>query len=861
MKAKDLFCSGGQLNHKLRRVEDLLDHIRTSVDSTSNYSVLLGAGCSVTSGIDSGRALISKWMKDIYKQNNDSLPETDQELYAHFVTKEASWFNASNPYASLFEKKYDLPSQRRRFVEKEVDRKSPSIGYAYLINLVDRGIFSTIFTTNYDDLLQEAFYQFSDTRSIMCAHDSSVHSISITSSRPKIIKLHGDYLFNDIKSTLRETESLEQNIKDKLIEFCKEFGLIVIGYSGNDRSVMDVLEFLTKQENYLTNGLYWCLREDDEVNNTLQNLFWRERVYPVTITGFDEFFAVAHNKNIEEGLGIESNLNQSKIKKAIRLMITDKYGLGRDKTIRDELERLKNMDQQTEISNFISDISSEIKSSPTLPMSDCRNLLEIESVLAKGDFKKALQLAETELYQASNEKAKPQYLFQLIKLSERLGDKGSALKWAEKLGELDPNNVHYRMVKSGFLEAENKISYLKGLNEKFSKSYRVANTYASELLQQLHHNPSIKSEIGDIIFKTLDRSLHLEPSLTNYAWQLKYNALNSALLKTEHSEINGLNKLVEDAKSINSRHIRTLKLRAKYAAKNKDIDEMKAVIHDLYEENEISSVDRRNNLNEIMSNAHLDLIDVADEKTYRPMMRKFYEAHLTDKSIEKNAELLLDKARYHIGQTRDMDKARTYFNSSLDSTDIFEVIPYMLTIVECFGDDFLDRAKELCEQNRYKLEDETYFDAMSNIYVFQKNYDDALKYVERAYDSGLTLSSYLANYSYICLMDYQYDRILEMHKRYNNYDDVEDFEVWKINYSYALKEKGTGFDKVHLRNLSAQSNDEGVKLAAFAVLGNIEPAKRIMLSEISKDYINHFKFSRWPVLANLNKYLEEEISA
>ena len=44
---------------------------------------------------------------------------------------------------------------------------------------------------------------------------------------------------------------------------------------------MDVIEFLTKQENYLSNGLYWCLREDDEVNSTLEKLLWRDRVYPI----------------------------------------------------------------------------------------------------------------------------------------------------------------------------------------------------------------------------------------------------------------------------------------------------------------------------------------------------------------------------------------------------------------------------------------------------------------------------------------------------------------------------------------------------------------------------------------------------
>ena len=60
MKAKDLLCDQGPLHHKLRRVEDLVGHIGTSIDSTSNYAVLLGAGCSITSGIDSGKTLIKK---------------------------------------------------------------------------------------------------------------------------------------------------------------------------------------------------------------------------------------------------------------------------------------------------------------------------------------------------------------------------------------------------------------------------------------------------------------------------------------------------------------------------------------------------------------------------------------------------------------------------------------------------------------------------------------------------------------------------------------------------------------------------------------------------------------------------------
>lgn len=50
---------------------------------------------------------------------------------------------------------------------------------------------------------------------------------------------------------MSETSSLEINTKDKLIEFTKEYGMIFIGYSGNDKSIMNVMNSLIKQSEYL----------------------------------------------------------------------------------------------------------------------------------------------------------------------------------------------------------------------------------------------------------------------------------------------------------------------------------------------------------------------------------------------------------------------------------------------------------------------------------------------------------------------------------------------------------------------------------------------------------------------------------
>jgi len=303
-----------ELKNKERSINDLIRFINTKTDNNPNYSLFIGAGCSVTSGINSANELIKKWKKDIFIQENNINEVDYDENEAVDYFKGEMWYDSRNPYSALFEKKYDLPRQRRMFIEKEVRDKSPSIGYAYLIKLVENNYFKTLFTTNFDDLLNEAFYQYSSERPIICAHDSAISSITVTSKRPKIIKLHGDYLFDDIKSTLRETESLEENIKNKFIEFSKDYGLIVLGYGGNDRSIIDILSYLLRNEDYFKNGIYWCLREDSEINEDLRKLLWKDRVFYVRINGFDELMSEINAKLNHSKLPIDSSyLNEKKM--------------------------------------------------------------------------------------------------------------------------------------------------------------------------------------------------------------------------------------------------------------------------------------------------------------------------------------------------------------------------------------------------------------------------------------------------------------------------------------------------------------------------------------------------------------------
>ena len=361
--AKDILF---ELRHKEKKISDLVRFLSIRCDETPNYSLLMGAGCSITSGIKSGTQLINDWKKEIIEYADDY----DTSITSDEYFEKQNWFDERNPYSSLFEKRYDLQRQRRAFVENEVANKNPSIGYAYLVKLIENNYFNAIFTTNFDDLLNEAFYRFSNVRPVVCALDSAITSISVTSKRPKIIKLHGDYLFEDIKSTLRETESLEGNMKNKFIEFSKDYGLIVVGYAGNDRSIMDILSFLLKKEEFFKNGIYWCIRKGDEnISDDLKKLLWKDKVFFIQIEGFDELMAEL-NKRLNKGvLPIDNAILSSEHQiKLIKSLTSNEYvEKSNSKIIQEDSKRLKKMVNHNIFEDFFKhvDVKKEKKDNTT----------------------------------------------------------------------------------------------------------------------------------------------------------------------------------------------------------------------------------------------------------------------------------------------------------------------------------------------------------------------------------------------------------------------------------------------------------------------------------------------------------------
>lgn len=271
------------------KLDKHLMHLVTTRNGTvPNFALLLGAGASATSGVRTAQDMIDEWRSLLFDRSDRSL------TYRDWLIRQ-DWFNDPDEYSILFELIYDQPSQRRVYIEECIKNAHPGWGYIYLTDLLANRYFDVVFTTNFDDLLNEACYLYTEkVRPIVAAHDSAVQGIRVTYNRPKIIKLHGDFLYDSIKNTLAELETLESNTKRKLNQFAQEYGLIVLGYSGRDRSVMDTLELLLRDDEHYKQGVYWCIRRGTAPSSRLRSLMKRDRVYLVEIEGFDQFAADLH---------------------------------------------------------------------------------------------------------------------------------------------------------------------------------------------------------------------------------------------------------------------------------------------------------------------------------------------------------------------------------------------------------------------------------------------------------------------------------------------------------------------------------------------------------------------------------------
>lgn len=854
------------LRHKKRSVSDLIRFISNIPEyntnnniNSSNYSILLGAGASISSGIRSGQELVRTWRKEVYDEycKNDQISE---DIF--FKSSEVpEWYEANNEYSSLFENRYDLQRHRRIFVEQEVSGKSPSLGYAYLVNLIDKGFFNTVFTTNFDDLLNEAFYRFSKKRPIVCAHDSSISGISITSSRPKIIKLHGDYLFDDIKATMRETESLETNMKMKFQEFAKDFGLIVVGYAGNDRSIMDILSYLLQHEDYFKNGIYWCLRENDiknnNINGDLRKLLWRDRVFYVPIKGFDELFAEINYKLNSGDLPIDdeflSRAHQEKIIKD--LTENDNLDLSdEDSILYQDCEKLKNRFNNSLENDYLKYVKTKnndeyskkgrirarrknkLKKPESIEANELKDLI-FEGLVLRNNKDVLKKIEEKNIFSLPDSSYKLELLRLTADLNKNMKD-NEVLKYFKEIIRLSPEDERFYLMGSHrSKDISQKLEFLDLAISKFPNDYYVLNEYVRVFLNWAEDKEFNNNEIElKKIENLIEKSLKLFPYIENNVHLLwvRYKKFkhkdNSSDLEKE------LNEFCEKLINEYPYHSNTLAILRESESNKLSLIKIEEAIKFYLQADNDDIIERLyiEKLKWLDNTQNWDKI----KETFKEFEENFYGSDYY--KIEKGE--LLKKNEY-------FEEALKLFKSIEDSE---YVIDQIMTVLSYIDKKELDNYFNSLKNKEYHYE--TYIKHTDNI-------DDLILYYKKKEKEGSLSHIDVIQYSFCLLKKEEYNEVIRFLQPYYNNPITADGPII-INYQYAfLKDKRNTKDKIKSKIKEKIIENKYKKfsdienLGAQCLLENETEIINYLNKVIKKNPLEKYSIKEWPIM---KPYLDNE---
>ena len=239
-----------------------------------NLMWLLGAGASASAGIPTAGDMIWEFKQALYVSQRRTSPQAVADLSSPTIRHRLQAHidssgnlpvaDAPDEYAALFEAVYPAEADRRTFLDAKIAGAKPSYGHIALATLMRAQLTRLLWTTNFDPLVADACAKVYDgtgylTTAALDAPDLAKQCID-EGRWPLEVKLHGDFRSRRLKNTPDELRLQDERLRKILVDSCQRFGLVVVGYSGRDSSVMDALEEAIKQTGAFPAGLFWLHR-------------------------------------------------------------------------------------------------------------------------------------------------------------------------------------------------------------------------------------------------------------------------------------------------------------------------------------------------------------------------------------------------------------------------------------------------------------------------------------------------------------------------------------------------------------------------------------------------------------------------
>jgi len=216
----------------------------------------------------------------------------DSSALMSWLSKQ-KFYDSTRPYSSVLNASFASENDRVEYFEELMIGVKPTQAHLRIANIIAKGYADIITTTNFDHLMEYSILQRCKHFPIVIMSKDSPSDQSISSWRAKIFKLHGDYLYGDIRNLDQELSLAQISMSRKLTHAISAGPLLVAGYSGSDASVRQALESAINDINPKEQTVFWLKLKGYSLNSQVFDLLERlgnDRAAICEIDDGDSFF-------------------------------------------------------------------------------------------------------------------------------------------------------------------------------------------------------------------------------------------------------------------------------------------------------------------------------------------------------------------------------------------------------------------------------------------------------------------------------------------------------------------------------------------------------------------------------------------
>ena len=276
-------------------IDGFLDEFKSRHDQMEDrpFCWVLGSGASIQSGIPTGTVLVQQWLEELHRlEDFQKRPLEEWATEENLEIPGFDYAQAASFYPWVYHRRFrDYKEQGYAFLEKAMEKAEPSFGYSVLAQIMATTHHKVAITTNFDNLIADALSIYTKTFPLVCGHESLTGYIRANLRRPLVAKIHRDLLLAPL-SNPDEIAKLPGEWASALKKILERFTPIVIGYGGNDGSLMGFLTDLSP----IDGGIFWCYREEGDVEGNIHEVIEHHQGRLVPIAGFDELMLQIQEK-------------------------------------------------------------------------------------------------------------------------------------------------------------------------------------------------------------------------------------------------------------------------------------------------------------------------------------------------------------------------------------------------------------------------------------------------------------------------------------------------------------------------------------------------------------------------------------